>query len=105
MRLQLIPEVRTPRSTVSKLLVNGVFECFVLEPPDPIPAGTYEIKLEHSQRFNRLMPFLQNVPGHTAIEIHFGNTAANTRDCLLVGQTVGPDFVGRSMDAFNILFA
>src|SRR5258708_19122834 len=105
MKLTLLPETRSPRSTISRLFVNDAFECFVLEPPDPIPAGTYEIKLEHSDRFNRLMPFLQNVPGHTAIEIHFGNTTANTRDCLLVGQTVGPDFVGHSVDAFNALFA
>jgi len=104
-KLRLDPLARSPRSTISKLFVNDVFECFVLEPANPIPAGTYEIKLEHSQRFDRRMPFLQNVPNHIAIEIHFGNTAANTRDCLLVGQTVGPDFVGHSVDAFTALFA
>lgn len=104
MKLTLIPKTRTARSAISCLYVDGRFECYVLEPPDPIPAGIFDILLLHSARFNRIMPFLQSVPGHTAVEIHWGNTAADTRDCLLVGQTVGPDEVGRSRDAFDALF-
>lgn len=105
MKLLVTPDTVTPVSTISKLWCNEVFECFVLEPPVPIPAGVFDIKLEHSERFGRIMPFLQNVPGHTAIEIHYGNTAANTKDCLLVGQTKGENFVGNSGPAFTALFA
>jgi len=105
MKLSVIPDTETEKSTISRLLVDGVIECYVLEPPDHIPAGVYEIKLEHSERFGRVMPFLQNVPGHTAIEIHYGNTVANTRGCLLVGVTKGADFVGESGVAFACLFA
>src|SRR5258708_1794019 len=105
MKLTLVPETRTPRSTISRLFVNGVFECFVLEPPSPIPAGTYEVKIQPSAKFHRPMPFLQNVPGHEAIEIHWGNTAQDTKDCLIVGQNTTPDFVGESIAAFNALFA
>lgn len=104
MKLTLVPETRSPRSTISRLFVNGVFECFVLEPANPIPAGAYEIKLQPSLKFHRLMPFLQNVPGHEGIEIHWGNTPAETRDCLIVGRTTSPDFVGESVAAFNALF-
>lgn len=104
MKLLLTPDTVTPVSTISKLWANEVFECYVLEPPSPIPAGTYEVKLEHSERFGRLMPFLQNVPGHTGIEIHYGNTAADTRDCLLVGQTKAENWVGQSGLAFAPLF-
>jgi|SRR6267154_1188210 len=104
MKLRLDPLAHSPRSTISRLFVNEVFECFVLEPPDPIPAGTYEIKLQPSARFHRPMPFLQNVPEHTGIEIHWGNTAEDTKDCLIVGQNTTPDFVGESVAAFNALF-
>lgn len=105
MKLTVNLDTKTAVSTISKLDVDGVFQCYVLEPPVPIPAGVYEIKLQHSERFGRLMPFLQNVPGHTGIEIHYGNTAANTKDCLLVGQTKGENFVGNSGPAFTVLFA
>lgn len=105
MKLTLTPDTVTSVSTISKLDIAGAFECYVLEPPNPIPPGTYEILLQHSERFGRIMPFLQNVPGHTAIEIHYGNTVANTRDCLLVGVTKGVDFVGESGIAFEALFA
>jgi Family of unknown function (DUF5675) len=104
MRLRLDPFTRSSKSTISKLFVNEVFECYVLEPASPIPAGVYEIKLQHSTRFGRIMPFLQNVPGHEGIEIHMGNTSADTRDCLLVGRTVSTDFVGQSLLAFDALF-
>ena len=43
-----------------------------------IPEGTYEICLEVSARFKRLMPYLMNVPGFTGILIHCGNTVADT---------------------------
>lgn len=105
MKLLVTPDTVTSVSTISKLWCNEVFECFVLEPPVPIPAGVFDIKLEYSERFGRIMPFLQNVPGHTAIEIHYGNTVANTKDCLLVGQVKGENFVGNSGPAFTALFA
>lgn len=104
MKLTLVPKARTPRSTISCLYVNDRFECYVLEPPNPIPAGTFDILLLHSARFNRTMPFLQSVPGHTGIEIHWGNTPADTKDCLIVGRTVGTDEVGQSREAFDALF-
>lgn len=105
MKLTLQPVTKTPQSTISRLFLDGVFECYVLEPPDPIPSGIFSIALLPSLKFGRVMPFLQGIPGHTAVEIHWGNTAADTRDCLLVGQTVGTDFIGKSRPAFEALFA
>lgn len=104
MKLTLTPDTVTSKSTISQLTVDEVFYCYVLEPPNPIPAGRYFIELLPSKRFNRLMPFLHNVPGHQNIEIHFGNTVADTRDCLLVGLTKSQDFVGESHAAFSPLF-
>ena len=50
-----------------------------------IPAGTYQIEMTFSQRFQRVMPLLLNVPNFTGIRIHAGNTANDSSGCILVG--------------------
>ena len=70
-----------------------------------IPEGTYEICLEVSARFKRLMPYLMNVPGFTGILIHCGNTVADTEGCILVGKRSVNDRLSMSRSAFNKLFA
>ena len=67
--------------------------------------GTYEICLEVSARFKRLMPYLMNVPGFTGILIHCGNTVADTEGCILVGKRSVNDRLSMSRSAFNKLFA
>jgi hypothetical protein len=103
-KLSITPLESSATSVISQLLIDGTFECYVLEPQPPIPAGVYDVKLLHSVKFNRIMPFLLAVPGHTGIEIHWGNTAKDTKDCLLVGRTKAKDFVGESHEAFAELF-
>ena len=70
-----------------------------------IPEGTYEICLEVSARFKRLMPYLMNVPGFTGILIHCGNTVADTEGCILVGKRCTDNALKMSRSAFNKLFA
>lgn len=106
MRLTLIPDTVTFKSVISELFIEDVFQCYVLELSPPlVPAGLYQVLLQNSVKFGRIMPMIQNVPGHTGIEIHPGNTAVDTRGCLLVGKTKAADFVGESDDAFKELFA
>jgi hypothetical protein len=50
------------------------------------------------------MPLLVDVPGHSNIEIHFGNFPADSRGCILVGVEKGVDVLFHSRDAFNALF-
>ena len=50
-----------------------------------IPAGTYRIEMTFSQRFQRVMPLLLNVPNFTGIRIHAGNSSTDTDGCILVG--------------------
>ena len=50
-----------------------------------IPAGTYEIIINKSERFKQMMPLLLNVPGFDGIRIHKGNSAIDTSGCILVG--------------------
>jgi hypothetical protein len=82
--------------TVGRLARGGLFLCYTLEPQTPIPAGTYQVVITRSQRFQRDLPILLNVPGHTGIRIHAGNTTADTQGCILVGKGKAPASVTQS---------
>ena len=101
--------------TVGKMYIDNIYECYTLEDvvrkgakvngQTAIPTGTYNLIINHSNRFNRDLPLLENVPNFTGVRIHSGNTSANTEGCILVGTTwSGKDFIGNSKVAFNKLF-
>jgi hypothetical protein len=108
--------------TISKMSIDGVFECYVLEdkvrevPDQPveqwkiagqtaIPVGSYKVTIDFSTRFARDMPHILNVPGFSGIRIHSGNTDADTEGCLLLGSAWnGGDFISQSRNAFNNFF-
>jgi len=101
--------------TVGKMYIDNIYECYTLEDvvrtgakvngQTAIPTGTYNLIINHSNRFNRDLPLLENVPNFTGVRIHSGNTSANTEGCILVGTTwPGKDFIGNSKVAFNKLF-
>lgn len=100
------------RSTQSEVLVDGVHECFGLEPrvavapikPRAIPAGTYKVTVRYSPKHKKNVPHVENVPDFEEIEIHIGNFPMNTEGCLLVGTTRGSDVVSNSAAAFIPLF-
>jgi hypothetical protein len=106
----------TDKTTISELFIDPTTQslCYLLEPTvrvgaDPrgivaIPEGRYEITLYNSPKFGRVVPILQNVPGHNYIEIHPGNFQMDTRDCLLPGLIYGLDYVGQSDLAFDKIF-
>jgi Family of unknown function (DUF5675) len=100
-------------STIGELSMNGQFECYTLEDKvrplkiagkTAIPGGRYEVVISFSQRFQRPLPLLLNVPNFEGIRIHPGNKAANTEGCILVGETKSVDYVGQSRVAFDRLF-
>lgn len=66
-----------------------------------IPSGQYTIKLQHSTHFNRLMPYLQNVPGFDGVMIHWGNDEKDTKGCILVGENTVKGKVTSSKISFN----
>lgn len=119
-------DMRTPNATTSTLSLNGAFECFILEDVDRglkhdmpldeiarikvhgktcIPSGRYEVTITFSDRFQKPLPLLMNVPGFAGIRIHSGNVAADTEGCLLPGQARAHDSVSSSRAAFAPLFA
>jgi hypothetical protein len=113
MELQVKRTDFSEESTIGELWVNGGFECYTLEDKvrpvkiagkTAIPSGRYEVIINFSQRFQKQLPLLLNVPNYEGVRIHSGNTAANTEGCILVGETKTENFVGESRWAFNRLF-
>ena len=100
----------TAESTIGTLFwldAAGVehWECYILEQAKPIPAGRYEVRLNHSPKFERTLPILLDVPGYSGIRFHTGNTAKDTQGCLLPGQERLENRVERSTVALDVLFA
>jgi len=116
MILTLVRDVLTETSTVGQLFLEGTFECYTLEDTvrlpgvkvpgeTAIPAGVYPMVLDFSQRFQRTMPHVVDVPGFTGIRLHPGNAAVDTSGCILVGLARQTDWVSGSRFAFDHLFA
>ena len=104
-----------PDYTIGRLSIDGKYFCDTLEDTvrapgvkipgkTAIPAGKYKIKLTESLRFKKLMPRLENVPGFTGVLIHSGNTAEDTRGCILVGRNRVKGKVLDSRETFARLF-
>lgn len=124
MQFTLKRTTRTDNSTIGELSIDGGFFCYTLEDKDrgllqtdtpesikarkvyaqtAIPAGTYELIMNFSNRFQKYMPLLINVPGYEGVRIHVGNTPKDTEGCILVGKQKGSDFVGMSRTAYEAL--
>lgn len=104
---------KTDNSTIGKLFIDGVFECYTLEDVEreikikgetAIDKGTYKVIITPSNRFKRDLPLLLNVPNFEGVRIHSGNTNHDTEGCILVGTTRSTDFIGNSRKAFESLF-
>lgn len=113
MNLTLIREPSTAHSTPGTLMVDDKFECYTLEDvvraakiagETAIPAGTYKVIIDMSNRFKRLLPLVVDVPGFAGIRIHPGNTDKDTEGCIMVGTSRSKDFIGNSRVAFDALF-
>jgi hypothetical protein len=109
MKLDLIRKEFTTISTIGDLLIDGKFYCYTLEDMyrekkikkvTAIPYGTYEVIINFSNRFQKQMPLLLNVPGFEGIRIHSGNTAEHTEGCILLGCKKEVNWIGGSVQAF-----
>jgi hypothetical protein len=50
-----------------------------------IPAGRYRVVYTYSQRFQKQLPLIIDVPYFTGIRLHGGKSAENTDGCVLLG--------------------
>ena len=112
MELRLTRTFSDQYCTIGKMYCNGTFECFTLEDsptlrPDnkgTIPVGKYSVIIDFSDRFQKYMPHVLDVPGFTGIRIHKGNTDKDTEGCILVGIEEGKDCLEGSKIAFDHLY-
>jgi hypothetical protein len=106
----------TEISSIGDFSINGEKFCFSLEDKyradgvkvygrTAIPCGVYEVVIDYSNRFKRLMPHILGVPGFEGIRIHKGNTAEDTEGCILLGRVKGIDWVGESKAVFDAFFS
>lgn len=119
MELLIVREILSSVCTHGRLYVNNKFECFTLEDPDryleetpanikvagntAIPLGTYNVIINMSARFKRLLPLLEKVAQFLGVRIHSGNDAGDTEGCILVGNVRSNNSVQDSRAAFTNL--
>ena len=112
--LLLIREVFTEESTIGTLYLNGERMADTLENPyldnqrniSSIPSGQYKVRLRlarESATRDYLHLLVQEVKDRSYILFHIGNTAKDTRGCILVGLSREQDRVNNSKLAMDLL--
>lgn len=96
--LKLKRHTFTEDYTVGELSIDGKYICDVIEDKvrhlksikdkipgrTAIPAGTYRIVIDFSNRFGKMMPHILSVPFFEGVRIHKGNSANDSSGCLIV---------------------
>ena len=112
--LLLIRDTFSKESTIGELFLNGERICDTLENPwqdnqrniSCIPEGVYPVRLRlarESASRDYLHLLVQDVPNRDWILFHRGNTAKDTRGCILVGLGTEQDVVHNSTLAMDLL--
>ena len=112
--LLILRDTFTENSTMGELFLNGERMCDTLELPyrdnqrsvSCIPSGEYQVRMRYpreSATREYLHLLVKEVPNRKYILFHRGNSAKDTRGCILVGQSRKQDFVGNSTLALDLL--
>ena len=112
--LLLIRDTFSKESTIGELFLNGERICDTLENPwldnqrriSCIPEGEYPVRLRYpresgSKEYLHLL--VQDVPNRDMVLFHIGNTAKDTRGCVLVGLGSKQNIVNNSRLAMDLL--
>lgn len=112
----------TDESTISELYINDKLSMYTLEDKDrgltntmpldeikkikvhgltAIPTGRYQLIMSFSNRFQKYLPEILNVPGFAGIRMHTGNRATDSEGCLITGKDKAKNFVSGSKTAFE----
>ena len=124
MKLKVIRETKTDVSTIGRLFVNEKFFCYTLEDKDrglkqtdtllyiqakkifgvtAIPSGTYDLIINQSPKFKRMLPRILNIKGFDGVLMHRGNSADHSLGCILIGYQKGDNAIFESTKAENDL--
>ena len=124
MKLTLIRDTYTSKSTIGRLFIDGVEFCYTLEDvvrakgvkvygETAISEGIYSVTLSYSNRFKQVMTLVYNQEDLSVqdgegvrfdgIRIHWGNKAEHSHGCILVGSSKAVDFVGNSKKTYKEL--
>ena len=114
MKMTLVRVARGPEATLGVLSIEDRPRMVTLERPwldnakeiSCIPAGDYKVKPVQSPRFGATWEVL-NVPNRSNILFHKGNTADDSKGCILVGLQYGTEtgspVIAQSGTAFSVL--
>ena len=112
--LLILRDTFSDESIIGELFLNGERFCDTLELPfrdnqrsvSCIPTGEYKVRLRlprESATRNYIHLLVQDVPSRDYILFHRGNSAKDTRGCILVGQGSQQDVVHNSTLAMDLL--
>jgi len=112
--LLILRDTFTDESTIGELFLNGERFCDTLELPyrdnqrgiSCIPIGQYKVRLRPARQSatrNYLHLLVKDVKNRSHILFHKGNTAKDTRGCILVGQGSQHNIVQNSSLAMSLL--
>ena len=112
--LLILRDTFTEESTIGELFLNGERFGDTLELPfrdnqrsvSCIPTGEYKVRLRlprESATRDYIHLLVQDVPSRDYILFHRGNSAKDTRGCILVGQGSQQDVVHNSTLAMDLL--
>jgi len=114
MRLDLYRKYLKKNYTIGELRINGVYYCDTLEDPvrdhnkdgdlndkgegkiygnTAIPYGTYDVVVNMSPKFGRLLPLVVGVKHFTGIRIHAANRPSELAGCVAPGENTRPGMV------------
>ena len=110
----MIRKTFTDESTIGELFLNGEKMCDTLELPykdnqrsiSCIPAGEYSARLRYPRESGSrdyLHILVKDVPNRDYILFHSGNTAKDSRGCILVGLGSQQDVVHNSTLSMDLL--
>ncbi len=105
MKLTLTRLDVTDKGIFGHLVCDGdTFNCVTLERHDiHIPEGVYKVTLYNSPDHGCIVPLLNDVPGRSFIEIHWGNYERDSKGCILVGMQRDGFAIDASKSAFQSL--
>jgi len=110
----LIRDTFSENSVIGELFLDGERMCDTLENPwldnqrniSCIPEGEYKVRLRlprESATRDYVHLLVKDVENRSYILFHRGNTAKDTRGCILVGLGSQQDFVSNSVLAMDLL--